>query len=936
MQFEHIKKRIIHDLIDEILLIGASELEQVGHTVIELIEAKRLIHHGLNKEYRPAGYTVDTFSQDGTVVGEYSVTRNYFEDSTKKGGAPKYEKIENDIDHALAHGNPTKIYLISSQEEPESFRAKFLSTEHGKRNADLVNIIDARELAKYIYDFSVASSESAAFFTDFFPDFSQNLNNYEYYGRVPGACEAYYPEEAILKAIRTHFAAGNNVCVLYGLSGSGKTQAAIDFVHKEMSDFENYIWISGQDWNIDAPLSSIQRVRGGMPFNVAGAFNSRKTLLVIDSLERATTLTTFAELKVGFALGGLILVTSQLNAPGNTLYVATPTLSFETAAKILGETPENISAMASKFVETCRFSPLILATTRNLVAIADISKDELYNEVLSNPDVLAQSDGTSIMKALLKRLDTNNLEALIKIADSGSTVHDSKFLAYFVGQLERINLQRLAILQPGAAPGVLKVHDLIFEAVQRTPRSIEIAAFIESYVEKQGGEMVPSVLREIHLCSDRLHLADEARGVRRPDWLLYSLLQVDHLVPIIWEDVCNHKIHENSSLAEVLCIVDAKEVHSYAIEDHNLRREYYMYCAAVYQRAIELNVNDDIRAELLHHQGKTLRRCNMFEDAYNCFLNVLELRPNWHATHGQITRIGAHKDATDELKAKGEQSIRWLVDRMMEDLSSVPLRVSLATITSLRSYRDVCNELSKNSASMDCFAEAIAMSALEGLDQFYEAYLSFTTLFGYHHSSVCVALAEALPDILTMPPESVQQNRWASACESLTNTATAAGRLDKLALEARLNKSAATFAAALDSLGETDTFVARVIAKTYISAGMPQLALDRLDKTPSDKVDHWLLYQKSRAQLELNLFKPSLQTAELALESAKQDTKATNRLAIYFDQISKCAEKLNDFPMSKSFIKEAIAHCKDAQYLHDLKSRLQLLEGLDSSVKSKE
>lgn len=262
---------------------------------------------------------------------------------------------------------------------------------------------------------------------------------------------------------------------------------------------------------------------------------------------------------------------------------------------------------------------------------------------------------------------------------------------------------------------------------------------------------------------------------------------------------------------------------------------------------------------------------------------------------------------------------------MLAELSAVPLRVSLAALARLRSYRTVCKELSENPVHVERLAEAIAMSALEGLDQFYEAYLSFTSVFGYHHSAVCVTLAEALPELLSMLPEAVERKQWASACESFTNTATAAGRLGKYDLQARINKSAVTFAAALDLSQVVEPFVARAIAKTYISAGMPQPALNRIDKIHPDRVDHWLLYQKSKAQLELKMFELSLRTAEAALESAQQDQQASGRLAAYFDQLSKCAEKLEDFSLSKSYSENAINCCEDALYLRDLQARHELL-----------
>ncbi|RVO98434.1 tetratricopeptide repeat protein, partial [Sinorhizobium meliloti] len=98
---EFIKKRVIRDLIEEIADLDAASFELMGHKVIELIESKGLVHHGLNKDHRPVGYTVDTFSQDFTIVGEYSTGQDYFEDASGGKNENKFTKIENDISHAI-------------------------------------------------------------------------------------------------------------------------------------------------------------------------------------------------------------------------------------------------------------------------------------------------------------------------------------------------------------------------------------------------------------------------------------------------------------------------------------------------------------------------------------------------------------------------------------------------------------------------------------------------------------------------------------------------------------------------------------------------------------------------------------------------------------------------------------------------------------------
>jgi hypothetical protein len=138
-------------------------------------------------------------------------------------------------------------------------------------------------------------------------------------------------------AIRDHFEQGNHVCLLSGLSGSGKTQAAIDYLKHEGKNYENYLWITGSDWKQDTSLSSIQRARGGVAVNVAGIFNGYKTLLVIDSLERELIENSLDDLSKGLELGGRVLVTSQLN-PASKSVLHMPTVSAETAAAIWART----------------------------------------------------------------------------------------------------------------------------------------------------------------------------------------------------------------------------------------------------------------------------------------------------------------------------------------------------------------------------------------------------------------------------------------------------------------------------------------------------------------------------------------------------------------------------------------------------------------------
>jgi tetratricopeptide (TPR) repeat protein len=928
--FEPIKKLIIKSLIEEIKQLDATNIELIGHNVVSYIESKRLVHHGINKDYMPSGYTVDSFTDDSNIVVEYSAEKGYFEDQSAKGiTVAEYAKIEKDINHAMGHkppNGPDKIYLITTQEEPPSFRKKFNNTPLGKAHGAKTIIYDSRELAKLIYEQSVESPKNEEYYKQFFPTFSQNLDNYEYYGKVPGQCDKHISEPIIIDAINNHFLQGKHLCVLNGVSGSGKTQAVIDYIHSKNTDFENILWISGDDWKEDTSLNSVKRSRGGVPINVAGSFNTSKTLLIIDSLERTINIKQLSELNVGFEKGGNVIITSQLSNVGNEYYLSIPELSKETTIKILGEDSLSPSDMCNEMVEACRFSPLILSTIRNLIDIEKVPRNELYEEVLSDPKAVTGKDGLSIMGRILIKLNGKVLEALKKIANSGSYQHDSDFLSYYIKFLNKQALQKLSILLPTNITGILKVHDLIAKAVQDNLNTLDISEAIEKYMNKDNLEMSPSVFREIHLCYTQLCKENETRGNREPDWVSYALLQVEgEIKNHIYKDIYEKDILEVENLAALLSVIDAKEIHSYIIEDEEERLSYYEKCADEYQKGIEKYQNDDFKAELLHHRGKALRRYKKFDEALKCFNNLLELKPNWHATYGQLAIMGTQKDVPKPIKDECESAMNCLIHSMFEDFSNVPLRVSLGAFARLRSYHNIKKGIALCEEKVIALANIISISALEGLDQFYEAYVSFTSMFGYQYPEICVKLAETISEMFDMPPESIDEYQWVSACEALTNTSIAAKRSGKLELSDKMSNSGDIFAQKIIEKGNLKPYDVRAIAKAYNMANKPQLALDIIAKLPDENMNHWILYRKAEALLALN-DSTALDVINEALTLAIKDEKAKSNLASYHDLVRQCYEKDGNITQALIEAKNAIDNCDEGKYKRYLEKILLRLK----------
>ncbi|WP_018605557.1 tetratricopeptide repeat protein [Uliginosibacterium gangwonense] len=930
---ELIKKRVINDLICELADIDSVSLEIVGHKVIETLESKTLVHHGINKNHRPVGYTVDTFSQDFTVIGEYSTEDGYFEDSSGRRKENRFDKIENDLKHALAMSGatpPSKVYLVSIKEEPASFRGNFNKSQIPEDDRKRVSFLDARELAKIIFKSSTENSLAADFYRHYLPDFSQNLDRYEYFGRLPTACSNHQVEEPFIEAITRHFAAGIEVCVLYGLSGSGKTQAAIDYVQAALPEFGTYLWISGADWPEGIPLTAIKRARGGVAINAAGLFNTTRTLLVIDNFTRAVSTESFAELKAGFALGGRVLVTSQLGDPRSPIHLPLPVMSSATAFQVLGEDEATASNTCTQFVEACRFCPLILAVVREIAKSDDVPKDEFYREVLQDPTTVHEDDGAPVMERVLQRLSPLLRRALQKIADSGCTTYDAQFLRVFIGTNERSSLQKLAILNRTVATGSLSVHDLICRVLRSGGLAKhDLADAVAGYVEKSRGEMRPSVLRQIHFSADQLQAAHDA-GRDTTGWLTYALLQVDKasrgtLVARLQEKT----ISSDMSVAELLCIVDAREAASYTLTQDE-RTERYKSSAAEYAEVAAATTDPEIRAEMLHHQGKALRRCGEVTAALACFRQLLAEMPDLHATYGQIAHLGAQKDATTEAKCAGEEALHHLVREIVSRVDVVPLRVSLATLSRVRSYPSISDALNADEASVKQFGDVVALSALEGFDQFYEAFVALTSLFGYRHGQTCLAVAEVFPDMLAIFPNAVDSRQWANTCEALANIVTVARSNGKEELASKLEGTMRTFTHELEISKGSEPFIARLLAKTFLTVGDPRAAIDAVNKIPENSRDHWLLYRQAEAELKLGDGATALKTAVLALESAEKDPRAKPRLSIYHHLTSQCYELLDRMDEALSSAKAALNSVNDEKFGKQLAARVKELSKIQA------
>ncbi|EGH22803.1 hypothetical protein PSYMO_15476, partial [Pseudomonas amygdali pv. mori str. 301020] len=512
---------------------------------------------------------------------------------------------------------------------------------------------------------------------------------------------------------------------------------------------------------------------------------------------------------------------------------------------------------------------------------------------------------------------------LQQIANTGLAMHDAEFIAHLVGYLPKQELQKLAVLSPGGAAGVLLVHELVVRAARTRDGTVDLAGEVERYLDRLEGEMTPSALRQIHLSRKALLDEHARRGCGEPDWLSYALLQLEGVKCDVFGKYAQRPIVSSGSLAALMSCIDAREQYAFSLPQGK-RLAYYSACVDEYGIALD-GAQGRIKAELLHHLGKAYRRCGDIDKALATFQKLLEIEPNWHATLGQIVHLGTQHGVGDTTRQAGERALHQLLGLMLESSASVPLRVAMAVLSNLRSYPSVVAQLNSDELSVKSLSRIINQAALEGLDQFYDAFYAFTSKFGYEHPDVSFKLVSAAGDMFEISPESIGKSHLLSVGETLANVSQNALRSGDEGLARRLSGLSLVYAEALLAEGDPDGFTRRGIAKIFTVAGHSSRALEVINVVPVDKLDHWLLYRRAEAELAQGM-PEALATAKDALIRAQADPRAEKNLAAYFDMMSRCLSAAGDTKGALDQTQQALAHCSGGRFLRELTDRLALLE----------
>ena len=891
------KQVIVNKLIDEIENLSATNLELIGNIFLENITGKIFQHHGANRKGRPVGHTVDSLSADSLSIAEYSTEKDYFSGKTSFG------KIKNDIIHAktfIGTGELRKIYLICSHLEKASFREKFNGTDLFKDNQKVIEIWGAGDLAEKIFDISITNTSFKNKIYEYLPDFYKELDLYADYGDTPYELdENYIQNQDFINEINLNICK-EHICVITGISGSGKTQLAIDYFQQKKKNYEDYIWFDGSELTETSNLRDVKKERLGHPINLIGSFCSHKTLLVIDNLNFKVTARLFGDCTKGFDLGSSIIITSQIKSEINN-YVM-PDYSPDSLLKMLGTS----SDLAKEFIKKIKL-PVILTTIKT----SSLNKDEieiLIKEILEDPSSASDINAKNALKKVLNKLDDK--DALIRLCNTGIKKWDISFLQKYIKLQKYKNLETLSLIKINSITKVVQIHDFIFECMQSNNEINTFMNFLSDEIGSLKGIVTDSLLRQIHLCYPKIEEYCLSQSELKNCWLTYGFLQVESehkekIASRLWDK----KLTDVTTLEEIRSLVDVKETKIFCTENSDDERKKIL--EELLEAKRKFSEQKEIELILLHHIGKCYRRLKQFNESIDYLSQAIAIDKNFYPSHLQIAKCSI-QDREKRFSEQGSNAMKYILADIFSR-KSLPFRISLSAISDLRSFPKIYKDFTEG--EINYLKQILSMASFEGLQQYYEAFGAFISMFSWRFPDICKSLFEENRKILVLLPELQERNQWVNICDALTNiydhyTSEKIGETIKEIIIQYCEK--------ISKGSPENEYAIKTVAKSLFNIGRYEEAILIVDNF--NEPSHFMLRWKAYSELRSNK-KECVITAEKVVQLNEKDSRAERYLSSNYALLSDCYRFKNNTEKSLEYLDKAISICEDAKYKTQLEEK---------------
>jgi len=472
-------------IIDALRAIGpGASFERFGTRFMDAVLPGKLVHRGLDVVGNPVAGSVDSVSADGLIVGEYSAERTYFDGQMKKA--------TGDIVHAmrLAPG-ATDIYLLSSRAGGtaaiNAFKAR--AEDWPGMLGRTVHVLDARRIAETIVDTLLFDDAAMEDLAQYLPVLSHIYDEHSVNLTFPNPDRRHVARLDVAAEIERRLNNGP-VLAVWGMGGSGKSEAAARFGSDHLSDYYLRIWLSPEQAPTVRALRSVRLRRSGEERNVASLLAAHPCLLVLDD---ALPGLPGEELAALCGPGSHVILTRR---QGEATDYAIPLMGREQAEDLLNHALVNRcpAAIFETIWSTVRGHPLTLGMMNKLAA-----KGVPWSDIEADCNAVGRmldEDGKPLVDRLLERLRPFLSRELSVFAWARSASCDLEFLRKLV---QPVGVRNIADhgLRTSSLPIAVRLHDVVFACLESR----------NWVTEEAGKEFDAALLEHVRTLAERKDVA---------------------------------------------------------------------------------------------------------------------------------------------------------------------------------------------------------------------------------------------------------------------------------------------------------------------------------------------------------------------------------------------------------------------------------------------
>lgn len=491
-----LRKVYIQSIIRDLDAIGGASFERFARLVVDRIVPVKMNHRGLSVQELPVGYTVDSVSDDGHYVAEYSSEAGYFEG--------KLVKLRKDLRHAITqHPGVKEVTLLSSRVcGPKSFTLITRTAGRLVRWRGIgLRLYDSRRIAEHIVDELLLDEPFVESAKQFLPSLARLHDEYASSHLTPMLESDYLPRPEQENEISQLLSA--QVCLeIAGISGSGKSSLASAVVASRRQQYQLVLWLDASGIQRIEDLQDVDVRRNGTHRNVLALLHQRSCLLVLDDSRVEISLD---KLRASCGTGSHVLITRQSRTLGA---YEIPPFSSEQARTVLQRGVQAACPDATFEViwRTVGGHPLTLRLMN--VSVREGSRWEDLAEDCQSVGNLVDTSFRPLAERLLARFVPALGRELAFVSWCGTPRVDRE-LARAILTPNAVQRMERACLLARDRPDVLRVHDIVFSslAALQLPVPANASGFVvalERYIRRVAPEKGLPFLRVAHLHQERI------------------------------------------------------------------------------------------------------------------------------------------------------------------------------------------------------------------------------------------------------------------------------------------------------------------------------------------------------------------------------------------------------------------------------------------------